>query len=176
MAVETVQKTVIISVDNSIYSDKALEYYLEHLYKPDHKVVLVHAAEIPKIARPFHGVNIEVAEITDSMWQEAHEIREAELKSFHKHIEDLMGKFDHIEHEILITQYHHGHLGDSIVSLANDHNATFIVIGSRGLGTLRRTILGSVSDFVLRHAKCPVIICHFDAEKYHHHHVPKTSV
>ena len=34
-----------------------------------------------------------------------------------------------------------------------------IVMGTRGLGTVRRTILGSVSDYVLHHAHCPVIIC-----------------
>ena len=32
-------------------------------------------------------------------------------------------------------------------------------MGTRGLGTVRRTILGSVSDYVLHHAHCPVCIC-----------------
>ena len=35
-----------------------------------------------------------------------------------------------------------------------------IVMGTRGLGAIRRTILGSVSDYVLHHTKIPLVICH----------------
>ena len=34
-----------------------------------------------------------------------------------------------------------------------------IVIGTRGQGTVRRTFLGSVSDYVVHHAHCPVAVC-----------------
>ena len=36
--------------------------------------------------------------------------------------------------------------------------AGLIVVGSRGLGGIRRTMLGSVSDSVVRHAHCPVMV------------------
>lgn len=45
-----------------------------------------------------------------------------------------------------------------IVDIANKENARFIVTGSRGMGVIRRTILGSVSDFILHHANCPVFV------------------
>jgi len=32
------------------------------------------------------------------------------------------------------------------------------VMGSRGLGGVRRALIGSVSDSVVRHAHCPVLI------------------
>ena len=45
-----------------------------------------------------------------------------------------------------------------IVGLADELGAGLIVLGSRGLGTLRRALMGSVSDSVVRHAHCPVLI------------------
>jgi nucleotide-binding universal stress UspA family protein len=45
-----------------------------------------------------------------------------------------------------------------IVGLADELGAGLIVLGSRGLGSLRRVLMGSVSDSVVRHAHCPVLI------------------
>ena len=33
-----------------------------------------------------------------------------------------------------------------------------IVLGSRGRGGIRRALMGSVSDAVVRHAHCPVLV------------------
>ena len=45
-----------------------------------------------------------------------------------------------------------------IVDLAEDIGAGLIVMGSRGLGGIRRALMGSVSDSVVRHAQCPVLV------------------
>jgi nucleotide-binding universal stress UspA family protein len=45
-----------------------------------------------------------------------------------------------------------------IVHLAEDIGAGLVVIGSRGQGGIRRTLMGSVSDWVVRHAHCPVLV------------------
>ena len=49
--------------------------------------------------------------------------------------------------------------GEYIVKVAQTEKATVIIMGTRGLGKIRRTILGSVSDYVIHHANCPVLIC-----------------
>ncbi len=46
----------------------------------------------------------------------------------------------------------------AIVHLADEIGAGLIEMGSRGLGGLRRALMGSVSDSVVRHAHCPVLI------------------
>ena len=51
-----------------------------------------------------------------------------------------------------------GHPGPAICQLAVDLSAQAIVMGSRGRGGLKRAVLGSVSDHVVRHAPCPVIV------------------
>lgn len=45
-----------------------------------------------------------------------------------------------------------------IVHLAEDLEAGLIVMGSRGHGGIRRALMGSVSDSVVRHAHCPVLV------------------
>ena len=45
-----------------------------------------------------------------------------------------------------------------IIGLAEEVGAGLIVMGSRGLGRLRRALMGSVSDSVVRHAHCPVLV------------------
>jgi nucleotide-binding universal stress UspA family protein len=45
-----------------------------------------------------------------------------------------------------------------IVQVSEDIEAGLIVMGRRGLGGLRRALMGSVSDSVVRHAPCPVLI------------------
>jgi nucleotide-binding universal stress UspA family protein len=64
--------------------------------------------------------------------------------------------------------------GELIVDLAEKEHCTMIIIGSRGLGMLRRTIMGSVSDYVLHHAHCPVVICtHQHQDKHQEKHQDK---
>jgi nucleotide-binding universal stress UspA family protein len=51
-----------------------------------------------------------------------------------------------------------GRADEEIVDLAQSMGAGMIVMGSRGRGRIRRALMGSVSDSVVRHAPCPVTI------------------
>ena len=51
-----------------------------------------------------------------------------------------------------------GRAPQEIVSLAEDSGIGLIVMGSRGRGGVSRTLMGSVSDSVMRHAHCPVLV------------------
>jgi nucleotide-binding universal stress UspA family protein len=51
-----------------------------------------------------------------------------------------------------------GRADEEIVDLAHSIGAGLIVMGSRGHGRIRRALMGSVSDSVVRHAPCPVTI------------------
>jgi nucleotide-binding universal stress UspA family protein len=52
-----------------------------------------------------------------------------------------------------------GKPGEVICKLAHEEKAELVVIGTRGLGKVRRTLLGSVSDFVVHHSHVPVLVC-----------------
>jgi nucleotide-binding universal stress UspA family protein len=47
---------------------------------------------------------------------------------------------------------------EEIVKLGEELEAGLIVLGSRGLGGVRRALMGSVSDSVVRHAHGPVLV------------------
>lgn len=51
-----------------------------------------------------------------------------------------------------------GRPGPAICRLAEEIGATAIVIGTSGRGGLRRAVIGSTSDHVVRHAPCPVVV------------------
>ena len=51
-----------------------------------------------------------------------------------------------------------GGVAEEIVGLADELDVGLIVVGSRGLGRIRRTLAGSVSDSVFRQAHCPVMV------------------
>jgi nucleotide-binding universal stress UspA family protein len=51
-----------------------------------------------------------------------------------------------------------GRADEEIVDLAQSLDVGLIVMGSRGRGRIRRALMGSVSDSVVRHAPCPVTI------------------
>jgi nucleotide-binding universal stress UspA family protein len=51
-----------------------------------------------------------------------------------------------------------GRVAPGIVGLAEEIGAGLIVMGSRGLGGIKRALMGSVSDSVVRHAHCPVLV------------------
>lgn len=55
-----------------------------------------------------------------------------------------------------------GHPVDCILDVAKRESVDLIVIGSRGLGGLKEFFLGSVSNGVLHHAPCPVLIARGD--------------
>ena len=49
--------------------------------------------------------------------------------------------------------------GKIIVDVIKKERVNTVVMGTRGLGKVTRTLLGSVSDYVLHHAHCTVVIC-----------------
>ncbi|MFN8536435.1 MAG: universal stress protein [Thermomicrobiales bacterium] len=51
-----------------------------------------------------------------------------------------------------------GRPGSAIVALATDLHADLLVVTSQGLGPVRRLVLGSVSEDVVQHAPCPVLV------------------
>jgi nucleotide-binding universal stress UspA family protein len=57
---------------------------------------------------------------------------------------------------------------EAIVAAAYAEKADLIVVGSHGRSGVSRFFIGSVSDYVVRHAPCPVIVVRGDLETARH--------
>ena len=67
----------------------------------------------------------------------------------------LRGRREHVSTSFLIWE---GDPAESILEAARSEGADVIVVGSHGRGSLGRALIGSVSDQVVRHAPCPVLV------------------
>jgi nucleotide-binding universal stress UspA family protein len=52
----------------------------------------------------------------------------------------------------------YGHEGSKIINYANNKSYDIIVIGSRGMGSIKEIFFGSTSNYVLHKSKIPVLI------------------
>jgi nucleotide-binding universal stress UspA family protein len=65
--------------------------------------------------------------------------------------------------EAVQTRVIEGSPGSALCALAEELSADAIVLGTRGRGGIRRALLGSVSDYVVRNAPCAVVIARADS-------------
>jgi nucleotide-binding universal stress UspA family protein len=73
----------------------------------------------------------------------------------------LDGQVEQISAEGVTVMGSHLRLGrpaDEIVELSEELGVDLIVVGNKGLGGVRRALMGSVADSVARHARCPVMV------------------
>lgn len=76
-----------------------------------------------------------------------------------KHVRDFAAKFL-VENSLprLSLNVRIGHPGEEIVEFAESVSADLIVIPSHGYHGLKRFVLGSVAEQVIRHASCDVLV------------------
>ena len=104
------------------------------------------------VQRPFP--NPILARPADEM---EHELEEAmgQAQSFlDREVEQVKGEGA----EVADTHLVRGQPDRELVHISEEIDAGLIVMGSRGLGGIRRALMGSVSDSVVRHAHCPVLV------------------
>jgi len=146
-------RTVLIAVDASEHSRQAFEWYLHNVFRPDDLIIVCHVPEQPHLSMFSlkDGLNIPVEE-----WQKAIQGQLENIRKLEQDYEgDLIAK--KIQYKMKVEQ--HKNPGEGIISVAEGDHAGLIVMGTRGLDPIRRTLLGSVSDYVVRHSKVPVLVC-----------------
>lgn len=128
-------KRVLIPIDWSENAEKAFDWYVYNLHHKGTHIIITHYIEASK-EKELQEKEFKLLEL-----QEMYETRLLQMK---------------IDYTWLTGNT--GSPGDFILKVAREEDVNMIVMGARGLGKIKKTILGSVSDHVLSKSKVPVLI------------------
>ena len=137
---------ILLCTDGSKYSQKALEeasVIVKGCNVNEVAIIHVHERYDPLPTIPNESIK----------WIMQEHKKEGE-KILSEALELLKGK--NIKARTILKE---GHPADTIVSIAHEEGFDMIVIGSRGLGGLKKLFLGSVSNAVIQEAvNCSVLL------------------
>jgi nucleotide-binding universal stress UspA family protein len=91
------------------------------------------------------------------------EVRRQLEKRTRERLEELVGTIEAQGGEVTGSHLRVGRPDAEIIGQAEEIGAGLIVMGSRGVGPIRRALMGSVSESVVRHAHCPVTVVRGEA-------------
>jgi nucleotide-binding universal stress UspA family protein len=151
-------KNVLIAVDGSTDARAAVEYFAALPLPAGLRVRLVGVVEplrYPSSAPGFVGATLRAA--MQDLENESRQRLEAAIAPLAAMLRSRVRVVD--------TTTPTGPPPATIVHEAEVNDSDLIVVGARGLGALERVALGSVSESVLRHAPCPVLVVRPPAPK-----------
>jgi nucleotide-binding universal stress UspA family protein len=136
---------IVVGVDGSEHSDRALEWAIQEAKLRDARVHVVSVWHVPALVYGGPGFTPQIETSIDETFKEvANEAVESAAEKAREAGVDV-----DIEVE-------HGQTVDRLLEAAED--ADMLVVGSRGHGGFAGLMLGSVSAQCAHHAPCPLVI------------------
>jgi nucleotide-binding universal stress UspA family protein len=133
------KKIFMVAIDGSEGSDMALSHTLDLLKKDLDDLILIHIRK-KLLLQSKEGALDHKKEADELLKKYADRAHSAHVK----HVQVVCEEAEDVREEI-VTQ-------------AKYLAADYLVLGSRGLTKISRMVVGSVSDFCVHHAPCPVLI------------------
>ena len=143
------RERIVVGVDGSPASDKALAWAVEQAARTGAKLEAVQAWEVPTM----YGTGMMVLPGGEEFDNAARQSLEASVGRA------LGGRTDvQVEPHTVA-----GHPAKALIDMAE--GADLLVVGSRGHGGFVGSLIGSVSHYCVAHAECPVVIVRSPKEK-----------
>lgn len=140
-----VRLKILVAIDGSKYSQKALEKAKKIATPLKGEVTIITVVDPDKgVSRVQQQRMKEI--LSEIEFNEGEEI----LKKAAEFFKDFAGIFNTVQKV--------GDPVDQIISFAENEGYDLVMMGSRGRGVFSRTLLGSVSDKVVHHVNCSVLI------------------
>ena len=147
--------TVLLAIDGSTEASLATEAAVEIAIKTRSELHLVYVRSDALLTTLYEG------EYPGGVQDLDHDF-DQELESAGRAAQEVLDaavrKVDSLGGAVAQAHLMEGRAPQEIVSLAETSGIGLIVMGSRGRGGVSRTLMGSVSDSVVRHAHCPVLV------------------
>lgn len=135
-------RKILVPLDFSGQSRQALRWAIPLASQNKAKIFLVHVLPLPN----YQAVELELPIPSPT------EQRTAALKRLQTTAAAMIPPGLLARHVVLL-----GHAASQIVAAAEDHAIDLIVISTKGRSGLKRLLLGSTAEHVVRHARCPVL-------------------
>lgn len=136
-------RTFLLATDGSEPSQRAIDHFAR-IGRPDDKIVVVHV--IPDPDEGYLGNTYESI------------ISEKKLRSSAEELTDeVLEEITELGFEGR-SQVLKGHTGETICDFADEIEADGIIVGRKGKSALTETLLGSISQYIIHHARVPVIV------------------
>jgi len=143
--------TILLATDGSKEAQLAFASAADLSEKTGSELHVVYVGHIPLVAYESPGATTLDPDLLGRMQEGA----EQEARTM---LEELVQRVGKTGGEVAGVHARLGRPDAQIVGVADELGAGLIVLGSRGLGPLRRALMGSVSASVVRHAHCPVLV------------------
>lgn len=137
---------ILFPTDGSDNSKKALDYVKEIASKFQAKVTILNTYDLSPVFDNYEIHTDTYGLVLEGMHEQSLLLVEQEKKDIEKSCPSV---------DTLSVQ---GKAGPSIIDVAEEKKCDMIIIGSRGFGTVKSFLLGSVSNYVLHHSKKPLMI------------------
>ncbi|MEX0601270.1 MAG: universal stress protein [Rhodothermales bacterium] len=142
-------RSVLVPVDLSEATGHLLRYAATVTMMLDARMNVVHVVEPIPVLDTFSGAMTLRDMVPDMKKHSA-----AELQKMLDRI-DLSFFTDGGDYGVFVDE---GHAASSIVDRSKREEADLIIIGKRGRSAIERFFIGSVTERVVRHAPCPVLV------------------
>lgn len=149
MTAEQAGPTVVVAVDGSDHSHRALDWAVQYARGLGGSVYVIMAWEIPMGPWSATGAAL------DALFQGDYDF----AGSARAELDELVAKWLPTDPGVPIeSEVREGNPSGVVLTTAEERNADIIVLGSRGRGGFKGLFLGSTSQHVAAHAKCPVAV------------------
>ncbi|KAJ4961459.1 hypothetical protein NE237_021369 [Protea cynaroides] len=151
-------RNIGVGMDYSPSGKAALRWAVDNLVQGGDRVILIHV-QSPK----SDNVQKQLWEETGSPLIPLEELREMTvLKQYgitpDSEVLDLLDTVSRTKGATVVGKVYWGDPREKLCDAVEDLMLDSIVVGSRGLGVLKRVLLGSVSNYVVVNATCPVTV------------------